>query len=454
VSVRTVDAAPASSPHAAPGRRSVTVRPGPVRMRPAVWWMHPAWTGLLAGLPCLAVTWLTPDSRFRLWWQTPKYFDATYGEISLLLLGAFALGAVLPSLARRSTTPAAGPHLTVTAAQGRILLRAGQVSLALTLTGYAVWATMALSRGYGGAQFHQTLGLEQGTLLSSRYQYFSTLPGITTLTQLGPLALVCLLVDRRTNHRPHTLALSVLAVLTLGRAFIDAERLALLEMVIPAIVVAAALRSPHAGKPGRTWFWAMLPLIAPMALAVVFGIFEYTRSWNDFYAQHSGTGFVEFALLRLAGYYATASNNAVILLNHLAPSIPVPFFTVEFVWTFPLFGSLFDVNHLLGQDAMAWSTIFKAYGNAEMINDGGLLLAIADYGLVGALIFCGALGLVLGTCYRSMRSGDIYGLVPYAVLYVGLLDLERIFYWGLGRTFPIIVGAIVTSALLYRARHA
>lgn len=420
-------------------------------VRHGTWWLHPAWTGILTVLPCLAVTWFTPDQDYRLWWRTPKYFDSADGLTTLLLLGAFVVGAVVPALARRRVTDPY-PRLAPTAAQQRILLQSGRVFLALTLAGYAAWAILALSRGYGGRQLDSAIRLDQGSLLTAKQQYFTTAPGVTTLTQFGPLAIVCLLLDRRISGRPHRWALAALAILTLVRVFVNAERLALFEAVVPAIVVAAALRSGTTRRPRHRTLWALLPMLAPLMLAVVFGIFEYTRSWNDHYQQHGDTGFGEFIMLRLGGYYATASNNSAVLLAHLAPYAKLPCFTVPVFWSFPIVKSLFDVHSVIGAGPDRWMAVLAQHANPEFTNDGSILLAVADYGLAGALAWWAAIGLLLGVCYRSLRTGEPHGVVLYAVVYVGLLEMGRIFYWGLGRAFPVLAGGVVIAILLRRAQ--
>jgi hypothetical protein len=46
----------------------------------------------------------------------------------------------------------------------------------------------------------------------------------------------------------------------------------------------------------------------------------------------------------------------------------------------------------------------------------------------------------------------LHGLLLYVVLYVGLTDMTQIFYWGNGRAFAAVAGAIALALLLYRAR--
>ncbi|MFL6055672.1 MAG: hypothetical protein ACJ72W_22640 [Actinoallomurus sp.] len=424
--------------------------PATIQLRRGAWWLHPGWTGILIVLPCLAITCLIPGNDFRLWWRTPKYFGTADALLTALLLGIFVVGTMVPNLTRRRTQ-ARSPQLIVTAAQRRVLLMAGRVFLGLTLVGYVSWMVAALSRGFGKQQLLGALSLEQGALLSARGEYLTTVPGLTTLTQFGPLALILLLLDRRINDRRHTLWLTVLATFSLARVFLNAERLALMEMAVPIVVLCAAMQPKHHRKQ-RTWLWAMIPLFAPAAVTTIFGVFEYTRSWNDFYARHSHIGFGTFVLRRLGGYYATASNNSAILLHHYAPSAPMNF-TLPFVSDAPILRWSFRHIHSgVVSRPDGWSALLMRYGNLEFVNDGGILPTITDFGLAGALAWWGAIGLLIGICYRSMRSGEIRGLIVYAVTYLGLLEMGLVFYWGLGRAFPVIVGGFVTWLLLHRAR--
>lgn len=435
-------------------RRSSTACHSPganlVRLRRGAWWLHPGWTAILVMLPCLTITTLVPDDDFRRWWRTPKYFSARDIILNALLLGVFIAGTMVPNLTRRRAQ-ARSPQVIVTTAQQKILQSAGRVFLGLTFVGYVAWAMAALSRGYGKEQLYGAFSLERGALLGARKEYLVTVPGVTTLTQFGQLALVCLLLDRRISGRRHMLGLTVLATLSLARVFLNAERIALMEIAVPAIVLAATLL-PKAYRMQRSWMWSMIPLLGPVILATLFGVFEYTRSWNDFYARHSDTGFGGFVLRRLGGYYATASNNSAILLAHHASSDGRPKFTVPFVWDFPIIKTFFRPHSGVNSAQDGWSSLLPSYGNPEFVNAGGILPAIADYGMVGAMIWWGVIGLLLGICYRSLRSGELGGLIVYAVTYVGLLEMGLIFYWGLGRAFPVIVGGLVTWIFLHRAR--
>src|SRR5690606_36276865 len=86
--------------------------------------------------------------------------------------------------------------------------------------------------------------------------------------------------------------LAIVGGAALMRAFFLSERLAILELIIPAVAVVAMVA---AGSP-RTWVsratrWA--PLIFAPAVIAVFGVFEYSRSWV-FYQARTGGSFLDF----------------------------------------------------------------------------------------------------------------------------------------------------------------
>ena len=59
------------------------------------------------------------------------------------------------------------------------------------------------------------------------------------------------------------------------------------------------------------------------------------------------------------------------------------------------------------------------------------------------MIFWVVVGVVVGRVYSRARSGCEVGVIAYAVLFLGLLELPRFTYWTLGRFFPAIVAMIL-----------
>ncbi|MFI6881633.1 O-antigen polymerase [Streptosporangium canum] len=415
-------------------------------LREGAWWLHPAWTAMLATVPGLLAVWLIGDDSFREWWRTPKIFDDGKALIVMAFIGVFVMGCMLPSLARtvRAT------DVSVTVRQRRILLLAGRAAAALTLVGYAAWMASAVSSGLSFADLAEVFSLSPGSADAVKSD-LATIGGVTTLTQLGPLAVVCLFLDRRLGGGRHTAMFAVLIGLTLARVVLNSERLALMELALPILAMVSTLR-PGDGRRHYRWLWAALPMLAPFALVTLFGTFEYVRSWSH-YSSIVQIDYSEFVLRRLTGYYATAYNNSAIVVDHVGPGLAWPYYTVGFLWNFPGLSAVLTPESVLGFDpAQVWPGLLRRLGNPEYNNTGGVLAPLADYGLVGGLVFWAAVGLAVGVCYRWMRSGEMRGLVLYPVLYVGLVDLVRYFYWGEGRAFPTLAGAVLLALLVHRRR--
>src|SRR5262249_4281651 len=128
------------------------------------------------------------------------------------------------------------------------------------------------------------------------------------------------------------------------RALVNSERFAIIELVIPFVVASLTLR--YIGSEGCSRrlraLLSLAPLIGIGMLFLVFTGFEYFRSWSNYYAGR-GLSLWEFGAMRLLGYYVTSLNNGSYLLQRLE-TLGAPYFTLHFLWTFPLSGRL--VRHL------------------------------------------------------------------------------------------------------------
>lgn len=426
------------------------VTPRVLWLREGAWWLHPAWTVILAVVPGVLIALLASDDDFRRWWRTPKYYDIDIAMISFVLLLVFIAGACLPMLAN-GYRDSLSTSMRVTASQQQLIARTGRILLILTVTGYTLYWLIAFARGLAPAHLAAALRLDPGALVTVK-RLFVPVAGVTTFTQFGPLAITCLVIERRLGGRANTLGIAVLLSIGVLRAVFQAERLALIEVVLPLLVITAALNKRGAHRT-RNWLWVFAPIIAPAAVVVLFGTFEYARSWNDFYAQAAEIDYGTFVLQRLGGYYATANNNSAMLLTYLSPTIQLPYYTVQFIWNLPGVTALLDMDKLLGLNIdQSWKSMIDHYGNPELNSEGGLLLPVSDYGMAGGAVFMALVGFLIGMIHQTMRRGDVRGFILYPIVYVGLIELARYFYLGQGRAFPGIMAGITLCFLLKRAR--
>lgn len=401
----------------------------------------------MIGVAVLAAA-TVPDSSYRTQWGTPKAVTAELAVLFGLGALALALGAVIAAVAA-PPRPVAAVWPDLDDGRFALLRRASTVLTALTVTGYVAFAGLALARGVTPAVVLDAV--TSGVYAADLRTRIGTLPGLTTMTQFGPAAAVVsgLLLARDGRDRAEWAKLGAVFVLALPRAYLMTERLAVLEILVPLVVVAACAGSTRPRTARRLSF---APAVALPGLVAVFAAFEYSRSWN-FYRARTDSGFAQFALERFAGYYTTAVNNAGLRMQYMADLTGWPRATLEFLWSAPGVSALDLHRRLSGVDtAQVYADVLVAHGNPEFNNDGGIADPFLDYGTLGGLALLVAVGFVAATLYRGMRESRPAGLLFYPFLFLGLLELPRYLYWTQGRTLPAIAGLAVVAVLLHRSR--
>ena len=284
-------------------------------------------------------------------------------------------------------------------------------------------------------------------------EIFPTIPGVTTATQFGIAAMMLgtwLYCRGRTNLRVPLLSLLAIAA---ARALIYSERLALIELIVPAFVI--GLRLWVFGKRLHTWprlSLQILPLVAVPLVIVLFGLFESFRSWQ--YYKDSFDSLAEFTIWRFFGYYTTAHNNGAMSMTLRGPW-PIPYSTFNWFWEFPLIeNSPFGYQQLVGiSPADIHTDTLERYGNAELNNDGGLFTPARDFGWIGYGPFWLVYGFLAGKAYRGFLGGSFAGCMFYPMFLLALLELPRLQYLSATRTFPSMMLLFAVMAWLAWKEH-
>ncbi|OMQ14281.1 hypothetical protein A7K94_0217735 [Modestobacter sp. VKM Ac-2676] len=332
----------------------------------------------------------------------------------------------------------------------RLLRGAATVTFWLVIAGYLAFLVAVparhLARRPGRAVVGQQLygvGLRE-TL--------GTVPGLTTMTQFGVAFVVVtgvLMVADPASRLLHLRRLAVVFLLALCRAFFLSERLALLELLVPLVVVLVAGLSRRAAGARRA---AFLPALLVPLVVGVFAAFEYSRSWV-FYKAQGGQSFPTFVVERFAGYYVTAYNNGEIRLRHQTDAA-LPYDLLSAFWTAPGVGSLNLFRRLTGVDQeSSYTDALTTHGNPEFNNTGGVVSPFVDLGLVGGLLFFLLAGLACGLLYRSLQEGRTWGLLLYPVVVLTLFELPRYLYLFQGRATPGLVALVTVVLLVHRGRR-
>jgi hypothetical protein len=423
-----------------------------------LWWLNPAYVAGIMGALLALAAFLIPESMYRLYWKTPKFFDGTALRMMLASVGMFTCGAMAGGFRRLYSSQPPDGEWT-----GQVpwtfLHRVFNACFYLSLFGYVAWAAAAISRG---ATLELALGVlhgDKGASYVMKQVYLGTISGITTLTQL---AIVCFLLavfigihDGWWRVVPKC---GMLLFPTVVRALLNSERLAVIELVLPAAVLfvrLVILDSPRFRGRLRNVLRAA-PALGYAALLAIFGASEYFRSWINFYSGQD-LSFWQFVSNRLLGYYVTALNNGALLTQRIDPT-GAPFFTLHLLWRFPVLSGMVDMLYpnlaMAANETDPYMRYLAVEANPEFNNGSGYLLPVLDFGFAGALLYWLLAGIVCGVLYRQFQQKRITGLLFYPVVFVGAIELTRIIYWAEGRVFvPLCVLAMVAFVCRSYARR-
>ena len=306
--------------------------------------------------------------------------------------------------------------------------------IVLTLIGYVIWGVVSLRRGLNSSVLLSAVSLQAQGVTNAK-AYLTTVSGFTTFTQFGPFAAAIVGCIRQGSGkwRFRFLALLVPAII---RGFLNAERLAIIEVLISFLVA--------------QWFFSARPFqkLSKIAFLVIFPVIfialEFTRSWTNYYSQHVSGGFFGFALSRLFAYYSTSLNNGFILIQHLKHGPTLPFYSLNFVFIFPFLKSVFHSSQILGYNPFdGLYSVLAIYGNPEFNNPNGFLSLVLDYGWYLAPLFAMVLGCLAGIVYKKARQKDVPSICFYSAMFIGLPETARYLYWTSGRAFPIVLAYFI-----------
>lgn len=428
----------------------------------SIWWLHPACLFGAAGVTIAISAYAIPESTYRAYWRMPKFFDAQGLWLSLACCGVFALAAALSAgFARRLAGFGTTADL-VEEIPWSVMQTLFRASFYLALLGYALWAGLAIQRGMTIQSAWDVIAGERGAMYDARFTYLQTVGGVTTLTQFGTAAAVLGAVigicQGWAKVRGKLIALAVLALM---RALLNSERFALIELIVPFTIAVLALKyfSPNPPSPRVRMLMNIAPVAGMLVLFLFFTGFEYFRSWTNYYAGRN-LSLWEFGAMRLLGYYVTSFNNGAYFMNRLDP-LNAPYFTLHFLWTFPLSGPavkrLFPNPLLDSTDKWFYFPFLESESNVEFNNADGMLFPLMDFGIPGGLIYWFAAGLVCGLVFELYRRRQAAGVLFYPILYLGLLEVPLALYWGEGRAFLpllLLISAPVMFAFTRRYKRA
>jgi len=406
------------------------------------WWVHPGWALLLLTGSMALISITLPEEVF-VTWRAHKFLDG--GMSTTLMIGVLSafIGIMIASGA---ASRGGSASFRFTPKQVAYLRRAYKFLFFLTLTGYAIWIVSAMAQGVRPQDLIAVVDRQLGAI-SELKSNSRPIGGLTTMTQFAPVVVVLGHILRKLGIGGR--GFLVLVLLSAVRTVFYAERLALIEVIIPLLVIAALTVSPGSKWSGLA---RSAPLIVAPVIWAVFAASEYARSWI-YYQMTTDLPFVEWVSARLAGYYVTSFNNSALFAQAYEGSNAIPYFSVPAIWNAP------------GVDAAAqggiygfkpddwWTYILATEGSKDFTNVGSFLVTYAEFGLLGMVAIWFLVGLALGGIFAAITKGSTPALIAYSAVFVGVLELPRFIYWTQGRAAPILV-ALIVIAMTYPRLNA
>lgn len=421
------------------------------------WWLHPMLVfAVVNGVAVLLVA-AYPAQLFGIIAQEPRLWNLYATLVSIVAIVAFAAGIglvlVMPRRAHLGPVEPVGD-----APFRRLILLVLTLSAIGTAVGYIFWIGAAFRAGFGLGVALNVIRGQLGAIYRVK-SFFRTMPGLTTLTQLGIVTVITHEVARSRGwvKKRHTRMMVAVIGVSIVRAILVSERLAFLELAVPLLLFRV-----------REWWEAgvhrrrsrsllsVAPLLFVLGVWVFFVLSEYLRSWVNVYDLTFHGSWVAFGTARLAAYYATAMNNGWGLLTRTGTVAghDFPFFTVRWIWKFPLFNRLLLPKGVMNPDQVRLAHLLSGTLNPEYNNPGGLFTPMVDFGIVGGATYWALSGTAVYLFFLSFRRHRLVGELLYPIAFVTMLESPRFLYWASGRAFPAIavLAAAAVIVVVFRRR--
>jgi oligosaccharide repeat unit polymerase len=427
----------------------------------SIWWLNPAVVFTLACTAIALPAYLLSPAVYERYWRTGKHFNLDALLLTFACAAVFSVGSIAGASVRGGAI-AREKNRWAERVPWKSVSHLFQASFLLCLVGYAIWIGTAISRGATIGFLKQVISGDKGALFIFQHDYLATVGGLTTMTECGiPAVIFGCMLGNHFGFKAIRKKLFLILALAMVRAFLNSERFATIELVVPFTILLVNVRYLASDRLTRATrvFLRYAPVFGLIALPILFTTFEYYRSWNNFYADSGQYNLVEFGVSRLLGYYVTSFNNGAFLLTKARVLLGAPYFTLKFLWTFPVLSNLTRTlfPHLGFDSDDSFLRLLENQGvNPEFNSADGVLNPLVDFGLPGGLFYWFAIGIVCGMLYRLYQQQRPAGLCLYPFIYLGLLETPLALYWSEGKAIPayalLMAGTLILA--VYRRRPA
>lgn len=420
-------------------------------------WIYPGNAFILVVMIPSIVAYILPESIYMSSWETPKYFDTQSLLYSLLFSIVFYISSTFVSQFIMMAVTSKSRSKPEYFLPNKLLKSSFYATFYITISAYLLWWTLAISRGLNINLVLGVLTGVQGSIYKVKREYFETLPGITTLTEVGILfGIISGILAATHSWKIIKKEIIIVTLFVVARVFLNSERVSLISFYVPALI--SALRMLYLRKKvSRFYNYTIqyLPLISIPLLLLFFTITEYFRSWIT-YNEKVDSLFL-FSFVRLLGYYITALNNSILYIK-IIDTLPFPYWTIQAFWKLPVIDSILTYKSISGIDTSVLFGGAQGLGllgsnaNPEFNNAAGIYLPILDFGLLGATLFWLLAGIIAGILFNLYRSAKVLGIIMYPIIYIGIIEVSRLFFLHGSRGFVVLISAAMLLFIYFYNR--
>lgn len=381
------------------------------------------------------------ESGYNNEYNTRKWIDAQYVAVCVISLLLMAIGCYFGNNSKKA-------YFTRPGTRGLNLDRIVScfyTASFICILAYAVWyLNFALQNGVSAF-----LSVFSASEMNKNMYLFRAnsgrIAGITSFTAAGVvMAIIGALLLQRTEIASEkrtkvVLLLAIVFALALFRAIAFSERLALIELVVP-FAISWFINSFRPVRRIEKW----IPIFAILGLVLLFGVFEYSRSWLSYYSAIYDS-FWDYISIRLFGYYSNAFNTEAMYFQLGEYPNILPYWTIQWLWQMPGFEGVYSAV-ANPNVANQFSNLLLAYANPEFNNPGGVLTFFKDYSFAGFVLYF-ILGYVIGRSYQGAIGSYFTSQLLYPIYYLTLLELPRYFYLGVNRGFVVVVMVLLVVVI-------
>jgi oligosaccharide repeat unit polymerase len=409
-------------------------------MRAFPWWFKPEYICLIQFVFIPLMVFFSP-SEFTTNFNVPRCIDESRLHYFLLPALMFLIGQYVAGHMERANYRNEIQFSNITS-----LKTPFYICVSIALLSYVVLFGIAMKNGLSIGIMLSRLS-SSGDLTSAEFkrEIFGRIPGVTSFAQVSMVVMALGTILHLHGLRAAKYWMAIVMAFTCFRAMFLSERLALIDAVIPIVLVWIAYQWEDLRSRQATRLTLSLgPLAGLVCIVGLFAAGEYYRSWQ--YYKNSSSGFVTFILERFMGYWTTSLSNAM-LYRDTTGVLPLPYYTLSSVWNNPIVAispfKYFNWTNLSPfEDYM---DMLVNFANPEFNNCCGIIMPFMDYGYLGGLAWWCAMGAVFEKSFRGFCRADLAYIMIYPVMYASFLDVARLYSIFGERYFPPLLIAVIVA---------